>query len=289
MKELGKKIDCGDQFVAGEGELNFIYGHVGSGKTYLATSMIHEDLARGDLVYCTWPIKVQDFDDRESFVIGLMNLLLFREEYYKINCSKNLHYINAETGEVDGVKQFEPTKDGYVSYLNKLNHCKLYIDEAWRVIDSYEKTTSMGIEVRNLILVTRHKYRVVNLIAQRPTSVQATARGNMSRFYRCEKLVNFPKLGWVVFKRSEFQDMVGDNVDETVDPVSVKRYLGSKRIFNSYNSYYYGDLNPLHKKYFEVYILNYKERFLVLFNYFLNIFSKVALFAELLFKRKARP
>jgi len=141
--------------------------------------------------------------------------------------------------------------------LNTLNHCVLYIDEAWRVIDSYSSTRDFGLDVRNLILVTRHKYRTINLIAQRPTSVQVTARANVNRFYKFVKLASWP---WVRFARYEFQEMVGETVNEQVDPISTKTYWGSKKIFDSYNSFFYGELNPLHFKFFEAFDLNFRQR-----------------------------
>jgi len=261
MKSVGKKIDeLTPSFTVGEGEANLYYGMIRQGKSYGATVDIIEDLKKGWLVYATWPIKVEDIDDRDTFIISLFNFLLFKKKYYKIDCSKNFHYINAETGEVDGVRVFDPEKPSeYIGYLNKLNHCKLYIDEAWRVIDSY-KGVQMGIQARNLILVTGHKFRTVNLIAQRPTSVHVSARGNMNRFFKFVKIVNFPRLGLVRFERREYQEMTNETVDETKEPISVKRYWAKKRYFNAYNSYYYGDLDPLHVLSYERYDLNFLER-----------------------------
>jgi hypothetical protein len=62
--------------------------------------------------------------------------------------------------------------------------------------------------------------------------------------------------------------MVGENVDMEADPISIKRYWGKKEIFNAYNSYFYGDLYPLHKVEFEVYSLDIKEKILAFFRLF---------------------
>jgi len=270
MHEIGQKIDLSGVFEAEEGSINFYYGMIRQGKTYSATADIHDDLKRGDLVYATWPIKVSDFDDRESLFMSFINLILFRKNYYKIGCQKNFHFIDAEKGEVDGKWVFDPEKPReYVEYLNKLNHCKLYIDEAWRVIDSY-KGVNFDLNSRNLILVTGHKFRVVNIIAQRPTSVHVTARGNVNRFYKVEKIATWP---WVRFQRSEFQIMSGETVDETKDPVSVKTYWAKKKIFQSYNSYFYGELDPLHDKIYETYVLKFNERLFVFWQNFVHLFS----------------
>jgi len=258
--EIGKPVpqdELKDHFQAPEGSANFYYGLIRSGKTYGATCDIHEELTQGRVVYATWPIKVEDFDDRESFFFLLFNLFFFKKRFYKIPCSQNFHFIDAEKGEVDGKPTFNPDRPSeYIEYLNSLNHCSLYIDEAWRVIDSY-KGTNFTVEGRNLILVTGHKFRTVNLIAQRPTSVHVTARGNMNRFYKFEKIASWP---WVRFARKEYQEMTGETVDETKEPISIKTYWGRKKIFNSYNSYFYGDLLPLHGLVFSAFDLTTAEK-----------------------------
>lgn len=263
--ELGKQVrDFKEIGTPDEGGANIYYGLIRNGKTYGATADIWDDVRRGQLVYATWPINLEAFDDRNSFIMILKNILLFRKRFYKINCPKNFHFIDAETGEVDGIPTFQPTPKGYIEYLNKLNHCVLYIDEAWRVIDSY-KGTDIGDAGRNLILVTGHKYRTVNLITQRPTAVHVTARGNCSRFYK------FVKIGrWPVprFARYEFQVMVGETVDENQEPISVKKYWLNKKIANSYNAHFYGELKPLHEKETYAYDLTWKEKIKALFRIF---------------------
>jgi len=269
--KIGQKlpdIEKVDIFTAPEGEANMYYGQIGSGKTYGATADIHELLKKGRVVYATWPIKVESFDDRDSFWHLLWNLITFKQHFYQIPCADNFHFIDAEKGEVDGIPTFNPNRpQEYIKYLNTLNHCDLFIDEAWRVIDSY-KGTMFSIEGRDLILVTRHKFRTVNLIAQRPTSVHVVARGNINRFYKFKKIASWP---WVRFGRYEFQEMTGETVDENAEPISIKTYWGSSKIFNSYNSYFYGDLTRLHDFKFEVYILNTKEKIQA----FSRLFKKV--------------
>jgi len=269
MKELGKKVpdeEKVDIFPAPEGELNLYYGQIGSGKTYGATADIIEELKQGRLVYATWPIKVDDFDDRESFWMILFKTLLFRKRFYVIPRAENFHFIDAEKGQVDGVATWNPQRPSeYIDFLNTLNHCSLYLDEAWRVIDSYASTRDFGVEVRSLILVTRHKFRTINLIAQRPNSIQVTARANMNRFYKFVKIATWP---WIRFARYEFQDMTGESVDETKEPISVKTYWGSKSIFEAYNSYFYGDLNRLHDFKFDAWDLSIKDKIIAFFRLF---------------------
>lgn len=259
---LGTKIEEFDEIgIPDEGSANIYYGLIRNGKSYGATADIIEEVKKGRLVYASWPIELEAFDDRQSFWMTLKNIVFFKKRFYKINCPKNFHYMNAETGEVDGIATFEPTAMGYIKYLNQLNHCTIYIDEAWRVIDSY-KGTYIGDEGRNLILVTGHKYRTVNLITQRPTAVHVSARGNCARFYK------FVKVGtWPVprFARYEFQEMTGETVDETKEPISVKKYWLNKKIANAYNSHYYGELEPLHNKETEAYDLTFKEKLIALY------------------------
>jgi len=265
MIDIGNRIpdqEIADYFPAEEGELNLFYGQIGSGKTYGATSDIHDDVARGVLVYATWPIKFFESDDRSNWWFIFRNFFLFRKRYFRIDSPKNFHFIDAERGEVDGIYTFDPTKPkAYIEYLNTLNHCKIYIDESWRVFDSYKSTADFGLDVRNLILVTRHKFRTINLIAQRPTSVQVTARANVNRFFKFVKVAKWP---WVRFARYEFQDMTGETVDETKEPLSTKTYWGSNKIFASYNSFFYGTLNSVHELRYEAYDLTFKERFMLL-------------------------
>jgi len=258
----GREVDIVPSFVVDEGSANLYYGRIRSGKTYGATADIIEEVKRGTLVYATWPIALECFDDRFDFFVSFRNFLFFNSIYYKINTPENFHFVNAETGEVDGIPTFDATDPkAFVKYLNTLNHCKIFIDEAWRVIDSY-KGTSVGVEERNLILVTGHKYREVNLIAQRPTSVHVSARGNMGRFYKFEKISSWP---WVRFMRTEYQDMVGETVDESEESiVSKKTYWARSKVFNAYNSYFYGDLQPVHQVEFEAFELNFLARCLVL-------------------------
>lgn len=265
--QLGIEVPLKDYFEAQEGELNMYYGRIGSGKTYGATADIIDELNKGKLVYATWPIKLDDFDDREKGFMIIRNLFFWKKPFFKVNCPQNFHFINAETGEVDGIPTFNPNRPSeYIEYLNKLNHCSLYIDEAWRVIDSYQKT-NFSMDSRNLILVTRHKYRTINLIAQRPTSIQVTARANINRFYKFEKVSSWP---WVRFKRSEYQDMINETVNEELEPISEKRYWLSKDIADRYNSYFYGELKPLHEVEYKVFKLTLKEKWIA----FLNLFRK---------------
>lgn len=265
MEITGKKVlinDLVEVFKASEGSINLYYGKIGNGKTYNATADIIELLKQGKVVYCNWKINVKDFDDRESLLISIVNLILFRKRFYHIPCEKNLHFFNAETF-TDNLEIIE--------WLSKLNDCHIFFDEGQDMFDSYEGTRFSKLK-RRLILHTRHFHRTLNIITQRPTAIQVSARGNVNRFYKCEKLISWP---WPRFIRFEYQDMTGETVDETVDPISKKVYWAKRKIFEAYNTNYLADGIPKSQNvFFEAYDLNFKEKLILIKNNFLNIFKK---------------
>lgn len=261
----GKKVlkeDLIDVFEASEGSINMYYGLIGNGKTYNATADILDLLIQGKVVYANWHIQTEDFDDRESFLMILKNLLLFRRRFYKIPCAKNLHYFDPD--------QFNSTGE-LVEWLSGLNDCHIFFDEGQDMFDSYEGTR-FSKSKRRLILHTRHYHRTLNIISQRPTAIQVSARGNVNRFYKCVKIASWP---WVRFARFEFQEMSGETVDETVEPVSVKRYWASNRVFRAYNTDYLAQGIPKSQEvFFEAFDLSLKEKLFALKDYFLNLYTE---------------
>lgn len=236
MQEIGKKVvqdELIDVFAASEGSINLYYGLIGNGKTYAATADILDLLAQGQVVYCNWKIEVPDFDDRENIIIILVNLIIGRRRFYKIPCKQNLHFFDPE--------QFSDTTE-MVEWLASLNDCHIFFDEGQDMFDSYEGTKFSKLK-RRLILHTRHYHRTLNIITQRPTAIQVSARGNVNRFYKCEKIASWP---WVRFARSEYQEMRNETVadGELDEPISRKTYWASKRIFNAYNTDYLADGIP---------------------------------------------
>lgn len=248
---VGKKILTSDLlniFEASEGSINMYYGKIGNGKTYAATSDILDLLNQGKVVYLNWKMVVEDFDDRENFWMLLKNTLFFRKIFYKIPCSQNLHYFDPE--------QFNSTGE-LVEWLSGLNDCHIFFDEGQDMFDSYEGTKFSKAK-RRLILHTRHYHRTLNIISQRPTAIQVSARGNVNRFYKCVKLAEWP---WIRFARYEFQDMVGETVDEEAEPVTTKTYWGNSRVFNAYNTDYLAEGIPKSQSVsFEAFELNLKDK-----------------------------
>jgi len=242
------KDDLLNVFEASEGSINMYYGKIGNGKTYAATADILDLLQQGKVVYCNWKIEVEDFDDRKSLFITIMNILLFRKRFYKIPCSQNLHFFDPETFNTTGE---------LVEWLSGLNDCHIFFDEGQDMFDSYEGTR-FSKSKRRLILHTRHYHRTLNIISQRPTAIQVSARGNVNRFYKCVKVASWP---WVRFTRYEFQDMTGETVDEEAEPVSTKSYWGSNKVFNAYNTDYLAEGIPKSQVvFFEAFDLTFREK-----------------------------
>jgi len=263
--ELGKELAINDLlevFSASEGSINMYYGLIGNGKTYNATADILELLNQGKVIYANWHIEVDDFDDRENFWMILKNFLLFRSTFYKIPCSQNLHYFDPE--------DFNTTGD-LVEWLSNLNDCHIFFDEGQDMFDSYEGTKFSKAK-RRLILHTRHYHRTLNIISQRPTAIQVSARGNVNRFFKCVKIASWP---WVRFARYEFQEMTGETVDENAEPVSVKKYWASNKVFNAYNTDYLAQGIP-------------KSQSVFFQAFHLTFWQKIIAFKNILFKKKAR-
>lgn len=253
--------DLVDAFSAIEGSINMIYGKIGNGKTYCATAMILDDLKEGKVVYANWHINVDDFDDRESFYMLFWNFIRFRKRFYKIPCSQNLHYFDPE--------QFNSTGE-LVEWLSGLNDCNVYFDEGQDMFDSYEGTRFSKAK-RRLILHTRHYHRVLNIISQRPTAIQVSARGNVNRFFKCVKVGEWPVPRFHVY---EFQDMIGETVDENAEPVTIQKYWGSKKVFNAYNTDYLAQGIPKSQNvYFEAFDLDFFDRIRAIVRFFKKFLS----------------
>lgn len=257
--EIGKKViqeELIDVFSASEGSINLYYGMIGNGKTYAATADILDLLAQGKVVYCNWKIEVPDFDDRENIVIILVNLLLGRRRFYKIPCKENLHYFDPE--------QFADMTE-MVEWLANRNDCHIFFDEGQDMFDSYEGNKFSKLK-RKLILHTRHYHRTLNIVTQRPTAIQVSARGNVNRFYKCVKIASWP---WVRFQRLEYQEMKNETVDEEAEPISKKTYWASKKVFQAYNTSYLADGIPKSQQvHFEAFDLTFKEKIILLINWF---------------------
>lgn len=233
-----------NDFPSPEGVIEQIYGRIGQGKTYLATASIIKDLERGIPVYANWQIDFSGYDQRQSVLWAILGVFGLKRKYYKFD-SANFHYV--------------PLDDDFIDRMETLTDCKVYLDEGHLIFDAYQGT-KMSLRKRAAILHTRHFNRSIIIVSQRPTAIHVSARGNVNRFLKCERL-----LGWPVtlFRMTEFQDMVGETVDEE-QPLRSRFYFGSRRIFKAYNSKYLRGGVPVSQKvYFEAYRVGYLSRWLM--------------------------
>jgi len=228
MENIGIQIDqleLQGLFEAEEGEIELIYGRIGNGKTTEAVRRMIDSLANGRVVYSNIMLDLDlwNFDDRSSIWTNFVNLLAFRKRYYKFDKS-NYHYFNPDDYE---------NIDDLVSWLNTLTDCEIYYDEGQWLLNSYEGMKYSKDKMK-LALHTRHYNRLLVLITQRPTAIQVSARVNVNRFYKCQKILNWP---FMVLRVTEFQEMTAETVDEQT-PVSRKFYIANKKMFNTFNSLY---------------------------------------------------
>lgn len=243
MIKLDKTQEILDMFEPEEGTIDLIYGRIGNGKTYCATEMVLDDLRRGQVVYCNWHLNYDGFDERKSLVHVFAGIIFpWKKRYYEFP-RENLKYIDPDNITAE--------------QLSEITDANVYIDEGQWIFDSYEGTKFSKTK-RKLILHTRHLNRRLVIITQRPTAIQVSARGNVNRYFKCEKWMSWPVL---VFRQWEFQDMVNETVDET-QPVGRPRvFIAKKRIFNAYNSKYLRDGVPRSQElYVNVWEVGFFER-----------------------------
>jgi len=240
-------IELLDLFPANEGEITQRYGRIGQGKTYGATVDVLDELRRGHVVYVNWKFNFDGVDQRED-VLFLVGSLLFPlwKRFYRFP-KENLKYIKVD--------------EHFIDVCEKITDCTVYLDEGHVMFDSYEMA-KMSMQKRVAVLHTRHFNRSINIISQRPTAIHRMMRANVNRFYKYEKLISSP---FLLFRRTEYQDMEDENVNES-EPQSVKLYFGKAKIYKMYDSKYLrGDTPDSQKVAFEAYDLNYFQRFLSLF------------------------
>jgi len=147
-----------------EGEITLRYGKIGQGKTYGATADVLDDLKRGWIVYTTWQINFNGYDQRDSIFWPFASLLFPWKNEFKVIPKENLRYIDI----------FD---DAFLESFEKLKNCKVYLDEGHIAFDSYEMSKA-SLKKRASILHTRHFNRSINIISQRPTAIHVAMRAN---------------------------------------------------------------------------------------------------------------
>jgi len=266
-----------EAFPAPEGTIMLIYGRIRNGKSTEAVRRMYDSLSNGRVVYSNIDLNLSGelFDDRLMFAQSFKNLVVGRRRYYRFLTS-NFRCFNPTTGicKIDGkeVQVFDPRKPGdEIRWLNSLTDCEIYYDEGQWLLDSYEKTY-VSVDKRKLITESGHCNRTIIIIAQRTQSVHVNARGNVNQFFRCQKITRF--FFFVVLQVEEFQDMKGQDVDET-EPVSVTIHWSSKKYWGLFNTHYLRAGRPKSQfVHYQAFDLNVLERFSVLL---INVFSHVGL------------
>jgi len=245
-KEISN-VDLLSLFKSPEGEITQRYGRIGQGKTYGATADVLDELSRGRVVYANWRINYDGFDQRDSWLYLVSSLLFpWVNRFYKFP-KENLHYL--------------PIDENFLDKFSTLTDCSVYIDEGHVIFDSYEMA-KMSMQKRVAVLHTRHFNRSIHIISQRPTAIHVMMRANVNRFYKYEKWLTKP---FILFVRTEYQDMSGESVDEE-KPLSRKFYIGSKAIYKAYDSKYLrGDMQDSQ----QVHVTGFK------INYFVRIYMVI--------------
>lgn len=250
-------------FPPDQGELHQYYGRIGTGKTYAATADALDDLNRGQVVYTNWKIKWNGRDERTEFFPRLLGALGLKY-HFRVFPKENLRFIEIN--------------ENFLDTFARLTSCIVYLDEGHIVYDSY-MATRMEMKDRVAILDTRHYDRTVKIISQRPTAIHVVLRANVNRFFKLEVSWQFWK--WIIFKKTEFQDTVGDIPDETKDietvydaktgettevdhgykfAISEKTYFGSEKIFAAFDSKYRrGSVPESQLNAGKIYTLTWKE------------------------------
>jgi len=208
-------------FPPSEGEIDSYSGGLGQGKTYAALCDLIADLEHGHIVKANFMVKWDGFLQSESLFYLFLGVIGIKRNYFEF-LKENFEYVDL---------LHMPVERAY-DLLRKSVDCVWYIDEGHNIFDSY-LATKLSIAVRNDILTTRHANRIIKIISQRTTAIHVTARANVNRFYICEKIISWP---FLLFRRSEYQKMKDEDVDDEAKPLSTKWYFGSKRFLDAYDS-----------------------------------------------------
>jgi hypothetical protein len=249
-----EEVELLDVFPASEGMICQYYGRIGSGKTYASTHDVLDLLRRGKVVYANWRINYNGYDERLSrFRIFVSLVFPWIKRFYYFP-KKNLQYY-----EISNAWAVEQGYKDFDAWVKSRTDCYIFADEGHVWMDSYA-STRIPMERRNLPLHTRHFNRTICIISQRPTAIHVTMRANVNIFYKCEKIWQWG--GLLRFKRTEYQDLVNESVDEDEEKeISRKYYWGKKKVFESYDTKYLRGSQPISQKVaFEAYKVSYWQK-----------------------------
>jgi len=197
-------------------------GRLGQGKTYAMVRDLLRALDGGAVVYASFRINWNGFDERRSpFLIFLASIGLKRSfvEYPQ----SNLRFLPVDANWHTAFGQLHGTSEAPIIVA---------VDEAPVLFDSYQMA-KMPLEQRVNINQTRKFKRSIWYTTQRATAVHVVMRAMTNVFYRCEK---WNLLGGTFFARDEF-DLGSDDSPNYDERLSRKLYLAQKRYFDAYDTY----------------------------------------------------
>jgi len=92
-KEIGQKIEFDNDFPIGEAFIDCIYGKIRQGKTYSGTASVWRDLCAGNVVYTSWPIEFDGYDERRFWFFRLLGRIGLKK-YFLVMPKENLHVFD---------------------------------------------------------------------------------------------------------------------------------------------------------------------------------------------------
>lgn len=236
-----------------EAVVNQYIGKIRSGKTYTGTRDAIKDLENGNVVYTSWKINWQGYDERQDRWQLWKAAHGFKRTPFKVFPKENYHYLPFTSRD----KKIYLPYDNFIEKLFSLTDCIVYLDEGQGPLNSYEKT-KISQEKQDGILFTGHFNRTINILSQRAVQIHPMLRANVSRWYKIEK-----KEGWfsIHFKKSEYQEANDNNLpDMRGEPESIEEYNFDKKIGEMYDSKYMrGDTPPSQKNFAEIHHITKEE------------------------------
>jgi len=203
-----------------EADIVQYFGKIRNGKTYIATSDILNLLSRGHVVYANWKIKWEGYDQRKVLPYKILGLLGFKKRFLYFP-PENFRYL--------------PIDDKFFEKFGRLTDCDVFLDEGHLVFNSYEMA-NMNLFKQASILHTGHFNRSIRIISQRPNNVHVQMRANVNYFFECRKVLSF--MGFNVFKKILYEDMVNGDTVDLDQPVKHWFYFGNKRVYGAYDTKY---------------------------------------------------
>jgi len=162
------------------------------------------------------------FDQRESLKHLFWNTIFFRKRFYKIDYKKNWH-------------KYDMDMHGIVDFIAGLTDCYVFCDEGQDLFDSYEGT-SMSKKKRKSLTRTRHLNKTLVIVSQRAQAIAVTARANVNVFHKTTK-ISIPFLP-PFFKIYATEEIDNQNFPIWDNATIVSSHFASKKVFNTYNSWY---------------------------------------------------